>query len=52
LDSVIIKVHRIMALEIEDVGIQNQVCEDDLLTDFTISLRYAFKAFLFATSIT
>jgi hypothetical protein len=31
LHSVIIKFHRIMALEIEDVGLQNQICEDEII---------------------
>jgi hypothetical protein len=31
LDSVTIKFHRIMALEIEDVGLQNQICEDEII---------------------
>jgi hypothetical protein len=40
-----------MALEVEDVGVQNQVCEDEILTNFIISFMYALKALCFATSM-
>ncbi len=34
LDNVEIKLHQIMALEIEDVGLQNQVREDETIDQF------------------
>jgi hypothetical protein len=34
LDSAIIELCQIMALEIEDVGLWNQVCEDETIDQF------------------